>query len=264
MPGRSTRQPRVNPLTLPDAAHLRSWSLLAHELRGRLSASILSAELLLKQMPQGPPGVLEELHALRLSLHETLLKLNSLVALERLRTGVLAVRPSRLSLTEVANLLRTRFRDAATVAGIELTVQGEGDVDTDRGLLELLSSSLLDNAIRHSCGTAVWCQFFASGEGASAGWGLEVVDNGVGLPASAVAVLNEPSLPGFHLEGPAGLRLVRGLADRLGLTVRVLAPPDRVEGPRLVGRGTAVRLEGRAADSSRGTGTTDNVTQEQG
>lgn len=236
-----------------DSQHLRSWSLLAHELRGRLTAASLSAELLQSQWSDAPPDALNDLRTLRLSLSDCLLKLNGLVTLERLRVGALRPRPAEVPLASLADQLATRFTDAAREASINLHVSGAGVAHTDRILFDLLGSSLLDNAIRHSRGTMVTCRLFAS----DARWGIEVTDDGVGLSHNALAALTAASPPEFHLEPPTGLRLVRGLADLLGLQVQV-ATPSVASGQRPATRGTRLCLVSPETSSSDPVGTTDN------
>lgn len=212
--------------------------MLSHDLRGRLSAALMSVDLLRQQIANLPQEAREDVATLRSALLDCLFRLTQLTTLERLRLGSVPMRPVAVDLGGLAAGLRTRYAEACEMAGVGLTVEGRGSAVTDGHLFEHLVANLLDNAVRHARATRLGC--LVVGEGS--GWWVEVSDDGVGLPPGAVEVLRAAEMPGFHPDGGVGLRLVRGLAGLLGATVVLEGLLGSVEGPRLGGRGTVIRV----------------------
>lgn len=144
-----------------------------------------------------------------------------LLALARLRQGVLEVRSEPVDLAAVAREAEERLRPRALEAGVELRLEGGPSPATaDHGRALQVVTNLLDNAIRVSPrGEAVT---IAAGPGE-----LRVSDNGPGIP--------EPELPRaferFHLRARGGngspdgaglgLAIVRELTEAMGGTVAV-------------------------------------------
>lgn len=209
----------------------------------------MSVDLLRQQIASLPEEVREDVANLRSALLDCLFRLMQLTTLERLRLGSVRVRPAVVDLGGLAAGLRARHAEACDRAGVSLTVEGRGSAVTDGHLLEHLVSNLLDNAVRHAHAAHLGCVVVGEGSG----WWVKVSDDGVGLPPGAVEVLRAAEMPGFHPDGGVGLRLVRGLTGLLGATVVLEGSLESVEGRRLGGRGTVIRV-----GSSPPARTTDN------
>ncbi len=149
-----------------------------------------------------------------------------LLALARLRQGVLEVRREPVDLAAVAREAEERLRPRAAEAGVEVRVGGEGGAEADHGRTLQVLTNLLDNAIRISPrGGAV--------EIAVAPGRLEVGDEGPGIPEEELPRAFER----FHLRSRTG----HGSPDGAGL------------GLAIVGELTAA-MGGTAAVANRPTG----------
>ena len=144
-----------------------------------------------------------------------------LLALARLRQGVLEVRSEPVDLAAVAREAEERLRPRAGEAGVKVRVEGgPAPATADHGRALQVVTNLLDNAIRVSPRGEVVTIAAAPGE-------LRVSDHGPGIP--------EPELPRaferFHLRARGGngspdgaglgLAIVRELTEAMGGTVAV-------------------------------------------
>jgi signal transduction histidine kinase len=139
-----------------------------------------------------------------------------LLALARLRQGVLEVRSEAVDLAVVAHEAEERLRPAAREAGVEVRVEGGPAAATaDHGRALQVITNLLDNAIRVSPRGGTVTVAAAPGE-------LRVSDHGPGIPPAELPQAFER----FHLrartgngssEGAGlGLAIVRELTEAMG------------------------------------------------
>jgi len=139
-----------------------------------------------------------------------------LLALARLRQGVLEVRHEPVDLAAVAREAEERLRPRALEAGVEVRIEGgPAPATADHGRVLQILSNLVDNAIRVSPEGGEVTIAAAPGE-------LRVADRGPGIPESDLAHAFER----FHLRaragsGPSegaglGLAIVRELTEAMG------------------------------------------------
>ena len=144
-----------------------------------------------------------------------------LLALARLRQGVLEVRSEPVDLAAVAREAEERLRPRAREAGVEVTVEGGAAPATaDHGRALQVVTNLLDNAIRVSPRGGAVTIAVAPGE-------LRVRDHGPGIPEAELPQAFER----FHLRARTGngsldgaglgLAIVRELTEAMGGTVAV-------------------------------------------
>jgi signal transduction histidine kinase len=149
-----------------------------------------------------------------------------LLALARLRQGVMEVRREPVDLAAVANEAEERLRPRASEAGVKVRVEGEGAATADHGRALQVVSNLLENAIRVSPeqGTVTL---------AVSGRRIRVSDEGPGIAAEEIPHAFER----FHLRARAGrgspdgaglgLAIVRELTEAMGGSVEVENLPAR-------------------------------------
>ena len=150
-----------------------------------------------------------------------------LLALDRLRQGVMEVRSEPVDLAAVAREAEERLRPRAAEAGV--TVAAEGDAAAaraDHGRVLQVVTNLLENAIRVSPEGATVTLAAAAGE-------VRVSDEGPGIPPEQIPRAFER----FHLRAEAGhgsaegaglgLAIVRELSEAMGGTVEVENLPAR-------------------------------------
>jgi len=143
-----------------------------------------------------------------------------LLALARLRQGVLEVRSEPIDLLAVAREAEERLRPRAASGGVALRVEGEGRAKADHGRALQVVSNLLENAIRISPHGGTVSVSVAPGE-------LQVSDQGPGIPDGEIPHAFER----FHLRARAGrgspdgaglgLAIVRELSEAMGGSVAV-------------------------------------------
>ena len=204
---------------------------MTHEIRTPLTSIIGYSSLLLPRAPEGPVREgLTQIHSggLRIqSLTESLIRLLTLekdpVQAEEIDL------PAFLQKTAEAYALRLKEGDIA------LSIEGEGTAVTDPGLLSILVSNIIDNAIKAMADSdeKKLTLFSAPSK-------LIVTDTGRGIPADDIEKIFEPfymvdksrkhSLGGFGL----GLAIVSKIRDVLGLTLSIESKP---------GKGTSVTIQ---------------------
>jgi signal transduction histidine kinase len=146
-----------------------------------------------------------------------------LLALARLRQGVLEMRSEPVDLAAVAREAEERLRPRAREAGVEVWVEGSpasASATADHGRVLQVVSNLLDNAIRVSPVAGAVTVAVAPGE-------LRISDHGPGIPEAELPYAFER----FHLrartgdgssEGAGlGLAIVRELTEAMGGTATV-------------------------------------------
>jgi two-component system sensor histidine kinase BaeS len=143
-----------------------------------------------------------------------------LLALARLRQGVLEVRREPVDLAAVAREAEERLRPRAREGGVEVLLEGgPAPVIADHGRALQVVSNLLDNAIRVSPRGGAVTVRVEPGR-------LAVADQGPGIPAAEI----ERAFERFHLRSHAGavgegaglgLAIVRELTEAMGGMARV-------------------------------------------
>lgn len=138
-----------------------------------------------------------------------------LLALARLRQGVLEVRREQVDLAAVAREAEERLRPRAREAGVEIAVEGgEAPALADHGRALQVVTNLLDNAIRVSPRGAAVTIAASPGE-------VSVSDRGPGIPVAEIPHAFER----FHLRSRTGgspdgaglgLAIVRELSEAVG------------------------------------------------
>lgn len=150
-----------------------------------------------------------------------------LLALARLRQGVLEVRSEPVDLGAVAREAEERLRPRAAETGVEVRVEGSAaPASADHGRTLQVVSNLLDNAIRVSPQGGVVTISVAPGR-------VRVADQGPGIPEEEIPRAFER----FRLRARAGrgsaegaglgLAIVRELSEAMGGSVRVENLPAR-------------------------------------
>jgi len=150
-----------------------------------------------------------------------------LLALARLRQGVMEVRSEPVDLAAVAREAEERLRPQAAAAGVAVAVEGgPASATADHGRVLQVVSNLLENAIRVSPEGATVTLAAAVGE-------VRVSDEGPGIPPEEIPRAFER----FHLRAQAGrgspegaglgLAIVRELSEAMGGSVEVENLPAR-------------------------------------
>ena len=150
-----------------------------------------------------------------------------LLALARLRQGVLEVRSEPVDLAAVAREAEERLRPRAREGGVEVRLEGgPAPALADHGRVLQVVSNLLDNAIRASPRGATVTVAASPGE-------VRVSDQGPGIPAADLGQAFER----FHLRSRAGgsagegaglgLAIVRELTEAMGGSAAVENLPGR-------------------------------------
>ncbi|HET9593217.1 MAG TPA: HAMP domain-containing sensor histidine kinase [Solirubrobacterales bacterium] len=131
-----------------------------------------------------------------------------LLALARLRQGVLEVRCEPVDLGVVAREAEERLRPRAAEAGVEVRVEGAGSAEADQGRVLQAISNLLDNAIRVSPRGGTVAIAVADGQ-------VQVADEGPGIPPEELPRAFER----FHLRSRVG----RNSPDGAGLGLAIVS-----------------------------------------
>lgn len=131
-----------------------------------------------------------------------------LLALARLRQGVLEVRHEPVDLGAVAREAEERLRPRAAEAGVEVRVEGSGAAEADQGRVLQVVTNLLDNAIRISPRGATVAINISDGK-------IQVADEGPGIPAEDLPRAFER----FHLRS----RSPRNSPDGAGLGLAIVS-----------------------------------------
>jgi signal transduction histidine kinase len=150
-----------------------------------------------------------------------------LLALARLRQGVLEVRREPVDLRAVAREAEERLRPRAAERGVDVRVEGDpAPASADYGRTLQVLSNLLENAIRVSPERGSVTISVAPGQ-------VRVADEGPGIPEQEIPRAFER----FHLRARAGrgssqgaglgLAIVRELSEAMGGTVAVENVPPR-------------------------------------
>ncbi|HET7508489.1 MAG TPA: HAMP domain-containing sensor histidine kinase [Solirubrobacterales bacterium] len=131
-----------------------------------------------------------------------------LLALARLRQGVLEVRREPVDLGAVAREAEERLRPRAAEAGVEVRVEGSGAAEADHGRVLQVVTNLLDNATRVSRRGGTVAIAVADGR-------VTVADEGPGIPPEELPRAFER----FHLRSRSG----RNSPDGAGLGLAIVS-----------------------------------------
>jgi two-component system sensor histidine kinase QseC len=116
----------------------------------------------------------------------------------------------------IANLTPAALRHGVT---LELTTENEVTVQAERAMLEVLTSNLLDNAVRHGGPPGpVTVRCLQQGDTAV----LEISDRGPGVPESELLNLGQRFYRGSNAKGAGsglGLSIVERIAEVCGAAV---------------------------------------------
>jgi signal transduction histidine kinase len=149
-----------------------------------------------------------------------------LLALARLRQGVMEVRREDVDLAAVCREAEERLRPVARAAGVELAVAGAGEATADHGRTLQVVTNLTENAIRVSPERRTVSLTVAPGE-------VAVDDQGPGIPEEELPHaferfrLRERAGRGSPDGAGLGLAIVRELSEAMGGSVEVENLPAR-------------------------------------
>ncbi|MEE3481023.1 MAG: HAMP domain-containing sensor histidine kinase [Lachnospiraceae bacterium] len=203
---------------------------LTHEIRTPLTSIIGYASLLLPKAEEGPMKEgLRQIHSggLRIqSLTESLIRL--------LTVEKEPLVPEEIDLPAFLQKAAEGYTLRLKEAGITLTMEGSGTAVTDPGLLSILVSNIMDNAIKAMADSSEKRLTLVSSPSE-----LTITDTGRGIPSDDMEKIFEPfymvdksrkhSYGGFGL----GLAIAAKIRDALGLTLSISSAP---------GKGTSVRI----------------------
>jgi PAS domain S-box-containing protein len=201
-------------------------STVSHELRTPLTSIKGATALLLEQVPSDSGNALELLQMVRNNSERLLRLINDLLDASKIEAGKLTIRkqpcdPARLLERAVSGM--TGYAEEYGVTVTTDFARGLAPIVVDPDRVEQIMSNLLSNAVKYSHrGDAVTVR--ARSEGANLR--VDIVDTGVGIPASALPRLfekfsqvdrGERNQPGTGL----GLVISKGLIEAHGGSISV-------------------------------------------
>jgi PAS domain S-box-containing protein len=201
-------------------------STISHELRTPLTSIKGATALLLEQVPADSGNALELLQMVRNNSERLLRLINDLLDASKIEAGKLTIRkqpcdPARLLERAVSGM--TGYAEEYGVTVTTDFARGLAPIVVDPDRVEQIMSNLLSNAVKYSHrGDAVTVR--ARSEGANVR--VDIVDTGVGIPASALPRLFEKfsqvdrggrNRPGTGL----GLVISKGLIEAHGGSISV-------------------------------------------
>ena len=195
----------------------------AHELRTPLTVLSLQAEALAgKELPD---NARDRVVDLRQGIQRARSLLEQLLTLARFEaTPAATTRPVAISAMAAVRTIIEEQLPLAEAKHIDLGVVGDGEdalVEVRDVELHSLLRNLIDNALRYTPpGGRVDVGLKADAEGVT----VEVADSGPGIPAGERERVFDPfyRVPGTDADGSGlGLSIVKTLADRMGITVKL-------------------------------------------
>ncbi len=190
--------------------------MVSHELRQPLGALQFAVKLLrVAREPALDPGKYVELMERNIDRVATLT--TTMARLSGMHVGADAVYTQQVPLTIIAREVVRQLRDVAQARGVRMDIDEQlPTASVDVGALELALLNLVSNALKYSDpGKAARYVRIHAGEPKAAAHVIAVTDNGIGIPASRLAHLFQPS-GRLHAERDAELG-VEGLG--LGLVI---------------------------------------------
>jgi PAS domain S-box-containing protein len=201
-------------------------STVSHELRTPLTSIKGATALLFEQVPADASGALELLQMVRNNSERLLRLINDLLDASKIEAGKLTIRkqpcdPTRLLERAIAGV--AGYADEYGVAVTSEFARGLAPVVVDPDRVEQIMSNLISNAVKYSHrGDAVTVRVRSDGPFLR----VDVIDTGVGIPASALPRLFEKfsqvdrggrNRPGTGL----GLVISKGLIEAHGGSISV-------------------------------------------
>jgi len=197
---------------------------LSHELKTPLTAILSFAELLREELQAagndlGADGAatIEAEGRKLLGILETILEI------AKLESGAVALRPERVSLTELLEERLPPWQERARSKGVEFTLvtvpEGESDVVwADRGRVRQVLDELLSNAVKFTQSGKIEVSLLPDAEQVA----CQVTDTGIGIPRESYKQIFEvfaQGSEGIHLEYGGlglGLALAKTLVEMQG------------------------------------------------
>ncbi|MCY1023609.1 sensor histidine kinase [Pyxidicoccus sp. MSG2] len=179
---RNAEAERLRLAQAQEAIRLRDefLSIASHELKTPLSAILLQLQSLLHGSQSLEPKLRIKAERAYKGGERLTDLVETLLDVSRIATGKLALTPARFDLARSVGEVVDRFREQATKAGCELTLQLDESVtgEWDRLRVEQVVTNLLANALKYAAGTPVELAVRAEGDTAV----LTVSDQGPGVP----------------------------------------------------------------------------------
>ena len=231
--GAATHGPHASAIAAEDGLGREDLALLAHELRGALTAILSLAELVRRGSVEPPSSGGE-----RAVMHDALDGIARAVAradalITDAQSGLVrASRPDRV--VDLAHLARTVARDAGAISEREIHVVAPAALETagDENALSRALANLIDNALKYSLGSSP-VEVMVADQGSTAT--VSVADRGPGIPEGERERVLMPferldrheQIPGTGL----GLAVVAQVAENHGGNVTI---EDRAGGGAVV------------------------------
>ena len=199
----------------------RFLAMISHELRTPLTALCLQVERMQRFVADLNDRHRESLERIAFSSTRLREMIETLLEYARVDAGRVAINPVSFDLHETVRRTLENHRHEAEQRGLTVTLSPPtlaALVLSDRRLVELVISNLVDNAIKFTNDGGV---DVALTRGENGAYRVAVRDTGPGIPAEQQKKIFEPfeqlSAGGHHLSGIGlGLALVRDIAAALG------------------------------------------------
>ncbi|HLJ84676.1 MAG TPA: ATP-binding protein [Candidatus Eremiobacteraceae bacterium] len=201
-------------------------STVSHELRTPLTSIKGATALLFEQVPADASGALELLQMVRNNSERLLRLINDLLDASKIEAGKLTIRKQPCDATRLLERAIAGVAGYAEEYGVAVTAEfarGLAPVVVDPDRVEQIMSNLISNAVKYSHrGDAVMVRVRSDGPFLR----VDVIDTGVGIPASALPRLFEKfsqvdrggrNRPGTGL----GLVISKGLIEAHGGSISV-------------------------------------------
>lgn len=208
---------------------------MGHDLRGSLNIIIGFSRLVLKGM-SGPLTDLQE-SDLRAVYNEGKVlqeRIDALLDLTKLETGLMEVRPQPFEVVNLLEELRESFQPRILQNDNELVLQYPPDLGTlhaDPIRLEQVLGCLLNNSAKFTVQGVVRLAAWVEPRDDGLWYTFEVSDTGIGLAPSRLALLGSKSssaLPTGHADSPGGnLWMSRRLCELMGGTFQAASQVGR-------------------------------------
>jgi signal transduction histidine kinase len=210
----------------------RFLGMIAHELRTPLTALGLQVERMQRNGADLDYRHRESLERIAFSAGRLREMIEMLLEYARIESGHVAVNNTRFDLSDSVQKTVDYHRDEAEQRGLDLRCSAAEEpalVSTDRRLVELVLSNLIDNAIKFTTAGRVDITLGQSADGAHR---VAVSDSGPGIPEAQQKRIFEPfeqldsPVPKQRLGGIGlGLALVRDIAGALGARIELVSRP---------------------------------------
>ena len=210
----------------------RFLGMISHELRTPLTSLCLQVERMQRNSADLDYRHQESLERIAFSAGRLREMIETLLEYARIEGGHVVVNTTRFDLSDSVHKTVDNHRDEAEQRGLDLRYsanEAPALVFTDRRLVELVLSNLIDNAIKFTTAGRVDITMGESADGAQR---VAVSDSGPGIPESQQRRIFEPfeqldsPLPKQRLGGIGlGLALVRDIAGALGGRIELVSRP---------------------------------------